>query len=157
MIMKKIIPQTIILTTALLISSCGSKNEKTNQPTSTATIENNQKQTTSFQKQEPENTSTTLKVPLDNFKGQSKYFTKAEFDYFHFGLPDFSFGWKTDVDTTSNLKYSFHEGNPGTFLTKTFIFKDIDRAFIIFANVQSDEAEKGMNVLLNELKKQFGR
>jgi len=98
-----------------------------------------------------------IQLQLQGFLGKSKYFTKEEFDYFHFGLPDFSFGWKTDVDTTSNLKYSFHEGNPGTFLTKTLIFKDIDRAFIIFANVQSDEAENGMNVLLNELKKQYGR
>ncbi len=67
--MKKIITQTIILATALFISSCSSNNEKSNQPTSTPTIENNQQQTTSIQTQEPENTSTTLKLSLDNFKG----------------------------------------------------------------------------------------
>ena len=70
MTMKKIIPQTIILVTALLISSCGSNNEKANQPKSTTTIENNSEQTTSIRIQEPdENTSTTLKLSLDNFKG----------------------------------------------------------------------------------------
>jgi hypothetical protein len=67
MIIKKIIPHTIIFATALFISSCGSNNEKSNQLTSTPTIQDNQQQTTSIQTQETENTSTTLK--LDNFKG----------------------------------------------------------------------------------------
>lgn len=66
--MKKIISQKIILATALFISSCGSNNEKTNPPTSTPTIESSQQQPASFQTQQPENTSTTLKLSLDNFK-----------------------------------------------------------------------------------------
>jgi hypothetical protein len=33
----------------------------------------------------------------------------------------------------------------------------MNKAFIIFANVQSDEAENGLNILLEELKKQYGR
>jgi CubicO group peptidase (beta-lactamase class C family) len=98
-----------------------------------------------------------IQLQLQGFLGNSKYFTKEEFEYFHFGLPEFSFGWKSIVDRTNNLKYSYHEGNPGTFLTKTFICKDIDKAFILFANIQSDEAEKGMNIVLKELKKQYGK
>ncbi len=67
--MKKIIPQTIIiLATVLFISSCGSNNENTNQPTSTLTNENDQQQTALVKTQEPENNS-TLKLSLDDFKG----------------------------------------------------------------------------------------
>lgn len=53
LIMKKIIPQTIILATSLFISSCSSNNDKTNEPTNTQTTENNQQQTTPVQTQEP--------------------------------------------------------------------------------------------------------
>jgi hypothetical protein len=60
------------------------------------------------------------------------------------------------VDEKTNLKYSFHEGNPGTFLTKAFICKDTDKAFIIFANIQSDEADNGLKILLDELKRKYG-
>lgn len=98
-----------------------------------------------------------IQLQLKGLLGKSMYFTAKEFEYFHFGLSGFSFGWKAMLDTTSNLKYSYHEGNPGTFLTKVFICKDIDKAFIIFANVQSAEAEEGMNILLKKLKKQYGR
>jgi CubicO group peptidase (beta-lactamase class C family) len=97
-----------------------------------------------------------IQLQLQGLLGRSKIFSSKEFEYFHYGLPDFSFGWKSNIDDKSKLKYSYHEGNPGTFLTKTFICKDIDKAFIIFANVQSDEAENGINALLAELKKQYG-
>lgn len=96
-----------------------------------------------------------VQLQLQGLSGRSKHFTKEEFEYFHYGLPGFSFGWKNTLDSASNLKYSYHEGNPGTFLSKTFICKETDRAFVIFANIQSEEAEKGMNVLLEELKKQY--
>ncbi len=97
-----------------------------------------------------------IQVQLQGLLGRSKYFTAKEFEYFHYGLPEFSFGWKAYVDDKSKLRYSFHEGNPGTFLTKVFICKDINKAFIVFANVQSDDAESGLNLLLEELKRQYG-
>jgi len=97
-----------------------------------------------------------IQLQLQGLLGKSKIFSQEEFEYFHFGLPEFAFGWEWFVDEKTHLKYSFHEGNPGTFLTKVFICKDTDKAFIIFANVQSDEAEKGLKILTNELKKQYG-
>lgn len=33
--------------------------------------------------------------------------------------------------------------------------KDLDRAYILFANIQSDDAEKGLNLLLDQLKKKY--
>jgi hypothetical protein len=52
------------------------------------------------------------------------------------------------IDDDSNLRYSFHNGNPGT---KVFICKDINKAFIIFANVQCEEADKGMEIIFHKL------
>jgi hypothetical protein len=54
------------------------------------------------------------------------------------------------------LPYSFHNGNPGTFLTKVYLCESIDKAFIIFANVQAEEADKGLMLLLEELQTKHG-
>lgn len=96
-----------------------------------------------------------IQLQLQGLLGKSNIFSAEEFEYMHFGLPDFSFGWKWTVDEKTHLRYSFHEGNSGSFLSKTFICKEKDRAFIIFANVQSDEANQGLNILLEELKRKY--
>ena len=98
-----------------------------------------------------------IQLQLRGLSGKSKILTAQEFEYMHYGLPEFSFGWFWNVDDRSKLKYSFHEGNPGSFLTKAFICKDTNKAFIIFANVQSDEADNGLIILLDELKRKYGR
>jgi CubicO group peptidase (beta-lactamase class C family) len=97
-----------------------------------------------------------IQLQLRGLLGKSKIFTAEEFEYLHFGLPEFSFGWKWYVDEKTQLKYSFHEGNPGSFLTKAFICKETDKAFIIVANKQSDEADEGLVLLLEELKRKYG-
>ena len=83
-----------------------------------------------------------IQLQLQGLSGKSTIFTKEEFEYFHFGLPEFAFGWKWFVDEKSNFKYSFHDGNPGTFLTRVLICKDTGKAFVIFSNVQSDESRR---------------
>jgi len=98
-----------------------------------------------------------IQLQLQGLLGKSKILTAEEFEYMHFGLPEFSLGWKCYVDEKTNLRYSFHEGNPGSFLTKAFICKETDKAFIIFANVQSNEADKGLKILFEELKKKYGQ
>lgn len=97
-----------------------------------------------------------IQMQLQGLLGKSKSFTAEEFNYMHYGLPKFSFGWQVYTDEQTNLKYSYHKGNPGTFLSQVFICKDSDRAYIFFVNVQSDEAEKGLSVLFDELKKKQG-
>ncbi|MEO8116711.1 MAG: serine hydrolase [Bacteroidota bacterium] len=97
-----------------------------------------------------------IQLQLRGLLGKSALFTADEFEYMHYGLPEFSFGWNWYVDDKSKLKYSFHEGNPGTFLTKIFICKDTNKAFLLFANVQSDEAEKGLMILFEALKNKYG-
>lgn len=98
-----------------------------------------------------------IQLQLRGLLGKSEKLTAKDFEYLHYGLPEFSFGWFWNVDDKSKLKYSFHEGNPGSFLTKAFICKDTDKAFIIFANVQSDEVDNGLNILLDELKRKYGK
>ena len=46
-------------------------------------------------------------------------------------------------------------GNPGTFLAKVYIVADADKAFIILANAQTNDADAGMNALYNELRKKY--
>lgn len=96
-----------------------------------------------------------IQLQLQGLLGKSQLFTQQEFNYWHYGLPQFSFGWNWDADSTNGYKYSFHKGNPGTFLTKVYICKDIDKAFIFFMNVQSDNAEEALPVLFNELRKRY--
>ncbi|MCA0232100.1 MAG: serine hydrolase [Bacteroidetes bacterium] len=98
-----------------------------------------------------------IQLQLQGLLGQSKILSAEEFNFMHYGLPEFSCGWEWFIDANSKLRYSFHEGNPGTFLTKVYIFKDTNKAFILFANVQSDEAEKGLKTLFDELNKKYSK
>jgi CubicO group peptidase (beta-lactamase class C family) len=95
-------------------------------------------------------------MQLQGLSGKSKLLTEEEFNNMHFGLSEFSFGWESEIKEKSKQKYSFHNGNPGTFLTKVYLCKGIDKAFILFANVQSEEADKGLMLLLDELQNQYG-
>jgi CubicO group peptidase (beta-lactamase class C family) len=97
-----------------------------------------------------------IQMQLQGLQGKSKLFTAEEFDKMHYGLSEFSFAWQSEFDKKGVLQYSFHNGNPGTFLTKVYICKSINKAFIIFANVQSEEADKGLMLLLDQLQKKYG-
>ena len=94
-----------------------------------------------------------IKMQLAGLQGKSKIFTEEEFVYMHYGLPGFSYGWQVYIDDRTHFNYSYHKGNPGTFLSQVFISKDSDRAYIFMTNVQSEEAEIGLKVLFDELKK----
>jgi CubicO group peptidase (beta-lactamase class C family) len=98
-----------------------------------------------------------IQFQLRGLLGKSIILSADEFNLIHYGLPEFSYGWKTYTDESSKLKYSFHEGNPGTFITRVYICKETDKAFIFFTNGQSDDAEKGLNILFDELNKKYGR
>ncbi|RZJ52308.1 MAG: class A beta-lactamase-related serine hydrolase [Flavobacterium sp.] len=95
-------------------------------------------------------------MQLLGLQGKSKSLSAAEFNNMHYGLSKYSFGWESEINEKSGLKYSFHNGTPGTFLTKVYLCKDINKAFIIFANVQSEEADKGLMLLLEKLQQQYG-
>jgi CubicO group peptidase (beta-lactamase class C family) len=93
-----------------------------------------------------------IQMQLRGLQGKSNSLTKQEFETMHFGLPGFSFGWLNYEDQETKQIYSFHQGNPGTFLSQVYISSESNRAFVFFTNVQSDEAKKGLTVLFNKLK-----
>jgi CubicO group peptidase (beta-lactamase class C family) len=95
-----------------------------------------------------------IQLQLAGLAGRSELLSKEEFQFLHYGLPEFAVGWfwKTDEN---NGTYSYNVGNPGTFLTKVFVFKDSDRAIVLFANAQTPEADAGLDVLLAELKRKY--
>ncbi len=94
-----------------------------------------------------------IQLQLQGLRGESKLLSKEEFNFLHYGLTRFSVGWFWI--TENNETYSYNIGNPGTFLSKVYVFKNSDRAFILFSNVQSPKADEGLNVLFSELQKRY--
>ena len=97
-----------------------------------------------------------VQIQLRGLQGKSDLLSQQEFEYLHYGLPHFAVGWYWEVNEI-NLKVSHHTGNPGTFMSEVCVIKDIDRAYIIFTNAQSAEATEGISILLQELKKRYGK
>lgn len=95
-------------------------------------------------------------MQLQGLLGKSKLLSAEDFNKMHYGLPEFSFGWESEIKENNQLRYSFHNGSPGTFLTKVYICPAINKAFILFANVQSEEADKGLMLLLEKLQNKYG-
>ncbi|MBL7980225.1 MAG: beta-lactamase family protein [Flavobacteriales bacterium] len=82
--------------------------------------------------------------------GRSAMLSAAEAEDLLFGRERFALGWWRNTDA-SDGRVAEHVGNPGTFLSKVYLHVDAGRAYIIFANVQSDEAAEGMRVLYDRL------
>ncbi len=93
-----------------------------------------------------------IQLQLQGLKGESELLSKDEFNFLHFGLTRFSVGWFWLVDDY-NQKYSYNIGNPGTFLSKVYVYNN--KAFILLSNVQSDSADQGLDILFSELKKRY--
>lgn len=95
-----------------------------------------------------------IQLQLIGLSGKSELLSKEEFYFLHFGLTKFAVGWFWQKDEKNQI-YSYNIGNPGTFLTKVFVFKDLDKAFILFANAQTGGADTGLNILYEELKRKY--
>lgn len=95
-----------------------------------------------------------VRLQLKGLQGRSTLLPKSIFDFLHFGLRQFAVGWFHDIDKKGRA-YSWHIGNPGTFLSVVYIFPKEDRAFILFANVQNEQAEEGLTMLYNELQRKY--
>lgn len=95
-----------------------------------------------------------IQSQLRGFQGRSPLLTREEFEFLYYGLPHFAVGWFWDTNAQKQ-RYASNTGNPGTFLTKVFVFDKQDKAFIVFANVQSDTAEEGIDILLGALKEKY--
>jgi CubicO group peptidase (beta-lactamase class C family) len=97
-----------------------------------------------------------VRLHLRGLRGKSRLLPAQEFAFLHYGLPEFAVGWFWSQDEAGR-NVSFHRGNPGRFLTKVYICKDEDKAYIFFANVQSEAAEKGLTLLYEALTRTYGR
>ncbi len=86
-----------------------------------------------------------IQLQLRGLEGKCPLLPKADFEYMHYGLPDFAIGWFWRRDAGN--KVSFNTGNPGTFLSYVYIDATKDKAYILFANVQSAEAEQAFSQL----------
>ncbi len=96
-----------------------------------------------------------IQLQLRGLQGRSDMLSKEEFNFLHYGLAQFSVGWFQDTDKKDNV-FSYNIGNPGTFLTQVYVFKDANKAVIMFSNAQTDDADHGLTILLRELEKKYG-
>ena len=95
-----------------------------------------------------------IQLQLQGLAEKSTLLSKQEFEFLHYGLKRFALGWFWEKDER-NQHISYNIGNPGTFLSSVFIFKESDKAIIVFSNAQTSEAEKGIQVLIEKLKQQY--
>ncbi len=96
-----------------------------------------------------------IQLQLLGLKGKSELLSENEFNFLHYGLPRFSVGWFCEKDK-NNQTFSYNIGDPGTFLSMVYVFKSADKAIILFSNSQSENTEKGLNLVLKKLKKVYG-
>jgi len=95
-----------------------------------------------------------IQLQLRGLQGRSPLLPQAQFDFLHYGLPNFAVGWFWDTDSTGQ-QFSYNVGNPGTYLTKVYVYKTKSKAMIIFTNAQTPEADKGIDVLYDKLKQVY--
>ena len=97
-----------------------------------------------------------IQLQLKGLRGDSSLLSADEFKFLHYGLPGFAVGWFWEVNE-QHEKFSHHTGNPGTFLSEVYVFGGRDRAYVLFTNVQSDEAETGLSIIYHEMRKRYGK
>lgn len=95
-----------------------------------------------------------IQLQLQGLQGESDLLSKDEFHFLHFGLYKFSVGWFASVDDNGH-KFSYNIGNPGTFLSKVFIYPFNNKAIILLSNAQSDEVDAGMELIMTDLKRDY--
>ncbi|HQU85624.1 MAG TPA: serine hydrolase domain-containing protein [Pyrinomonadaceae bacterium] len=98
-----------------------------------------------------------IQLQLQGLREKLEILPQKDFDFLHFGLPKFSFGWFNERDEKTGHQISFNEGNAGAFITKVCIIKEIDRAYIVFTNAATVETSKGVDILLDKMKEKYGR
>ena len=99
-----------------------------------------------------------IQLQLQGLQGKSSLLSKEEFEYMHYGVPEsehYSIGWTWAINK-KNHHISAFNGSAETFYCYAYIINEIDRAYIVFANCGSDQADAGVRKLLSFLIKKFG-
>lgn len=97
-----------------------------------------------------------IQLQLRGLKGENNLLTPETYEFLHYGLPKFSFGWFNKTDENTNHHVSFNEGNAGAFITKVCIIKEVDRAYIVFTNSATPQTSEGIAALLDKMKEKYG-
>lgn len=96
-------------------------------------------------------------LQLIGLKENTALLPKETFEKLLFGLPGFSFGWFNKTDSLTNHHIAYNTGNAGAFITYVEINKESDRAYILFTNSSTAQTSAGIAILLEELKRQYGK
>ncbi|MFN8283928.1 MAG: serine hydrolase [Chitinophagales bacterium] len=94
---------------------------------------------------------------LIGLKENTPFLPTKTFEKLLYELPVFSFGWFNNIDSTTNHHIAYNTGNAGAFITKVEIIKEADRAYIIFTNSSTAQTSEGIAILLEELKRKYGK
>lgn len=97
-----------------------------------------------------------IQLQLRGLNGRSEMLSREEFNFLHFGLNRFAVGWFVGKEENGE-PFSYNTGNPGTFYTKVFVYPQTNRAYIVFANAQTDGVTEGTESLMAYLKGKYER
>ncbi|MFN8297160.1 MAG: serine hydrolase domain-containing protein [Chitinophagales bacterium] len=99
--------------------------------------------------------SNFIQLQLIGLKGESDLLSAEVYNQLLFGLPVFSFGWFTKVDSATQHHIAYNTGNAGAFITQVEIIKEIGKGYIIFTNSATTKTSEGVSVLMDELKRRY--
>jgi CubicO group peptidase (beta-lactamase class C family) len=97
-----------------------------------------------------------IQLQLRGLQGKSELLTQSEFNFLHYGTSRWAAGWLWNQDE-QGYTVSYNVGNPGTFLSKVYVYKEHDRAYIMLSHLQSEQADEGLDLLYTELRKRYNR
>lgn len=95
-----------------------------------------------------------IQLQLKGLQQGAAGLSRQQFQLGHYGLPRFALGWFNR--TENGQHYSYNTGNPGSFYSYVLVAADANRALILFTNIQSPGAQKGVQALTNYLRSQYG-
>lgn len=91
-----------------------------------------------------------IQLQLLGLNGRSSLLSKAEFELLHYGVPEpdhYSIGWSWAINQKGQHISAFN-GSAETFFCFAYIIRDIDMAYVVFANCGSEQAATGVRKLL---------
>jgi D-alanyl-D-alanine carboxypeptidase len=96
-----------------------------------------------------------LRHHLLGIQGKDKLISAENYQFIHFGLPDYALGWRNMTKGENHV--STHEGSLGTFYARAVLLKDRNLGFAFFANSAEPKTIMAMNEIQKILLKQFGK
>jgi CubicO group peptidase (beta-lactamase class C family) len=91
-----------------------------------------------------------IQLQLKGLQGRSDLLSQEEFNFLHYGRSRFAVGWFVNTSAPDHT-FTWHVGNPGTYLSKVYVYRRSGIAIIVFTNIQSAAADQGTNLLIDRL------